>query len=248
MSVRLQRWVLLFAFALPAVPVLGEVVARVCDLPGMSSSNNPVLFRAPGLQAATELPRRHLRYLWTFVPGIEVKSSIPNQLIHIDEHGFRQTPWNDSGHEGLRWMFLGDSMVFCWEAATGETFPDALVGIVCKQHGIETVASFNPGLPAHSSYQSLRILKGEFSRVKPDIVVFWGGVTIMLRQTGTLIRSMQSCTAGLCSACEKCLIGAHSFDGLEPSICRPLSRGLKEEGIKGSRTNGESIRRCFGTT
>jgi len=63
-------------------------------------------------------------------------------------------------------------MVFAGQARTGWAFPDATVGCVAaRRPGLRMVA-FNLGVPAHTSFQTLRVLKGEFARTDPDIVVY----------------------------------------------------------------------------
>ncbi|MBN1425558.1 SGNH/GDSL hydrolase family protein [Candidatus Fermentibacteria bacterium] len=65
-------------------------------------------------------------------------------------------------------------MVFAGQARTGWAFPDATVGYIAAHHPDLRMVAFNLGVPAHTSFQTLRVLKGEFARTDPDIVVYWG--------------------------------------------------------------------------
>ncbi len=175
LSTRILAWL---AILLLSIPVAGELVARALCLPGVSDWNDPIRFCNPIWDRAHGTFRRHKDYFWTFSPGIQLRcggSGGAENVIHIDTFGFRLTPWDHRGEDGIRWMFLGDSMVFGWEAPDGETFPDAVLSTISERYQTDKLASANLGVPAYSSYQSLKTLRGEFARVRPDVVVYWGG-------------------------------------------------------------------------
>ncbi len=174
---RITRFFTIVALALPVLFLAGELVARAFHFPGMAL-HDPVVFRCRGLAGVRGKIVWHQRYFWTLKPDIELKAGMKpgeKKTIRIDSWGFRTTPWRYQGVDAIRWIFLGDSMVLGWSSPPGKSFPDVLVSLVAERYDTQRMASFNLGIPAHSSYQTLKILRGEFDRVKPDIVVYWGG-------------------------------------------------------------------------
>ncbi len=174
---RITRLLTIVALALPVLFLTGELAARAFHFPGMAL-HDPVVFRCRELADMRSRVVWHQHYFWTFKPNIELTTGMkPNETktIRIDSLGFRPTPWLYQGADAIRWMFLGDSMVFGRSSPPGKNFPDVLVSLVAERYDTQRMASFNLGIPAHSSYQTLEILHWEFDRAKPDIVVYWGG-------------------------------------------------------------------------
>ena len=155
---------------IPAVLVLGvlEIGARFASSAAPSLRSLPLPAESEGLfQPDADL-------FWSFKPGLD--THYLGTAVRTDSLGLR------SEYSGLavgpkpaseiRVLSLGESTTFGSGVSASETYTASFAHHWSALRG-STVRAFNGGVPAYSSFQSLRLLETRGLALDPDIVLFY---------------------------------------------------------------------------
>ncbi len=154
----------LFALApLALLLVVGELGARLLG----AEECEAIVPQATGWETMVG----DARYLWRLQPDREFTS--PSGTTRINAVGLRTEllPDDPKADDEIRVMITGDSSVFGWGQADGQTYADQLEAELNRNFGRGRFEVVNLGVPGYSTEQTLRLLDDLGWRYQPDLLV-----------------------------------------------------------------------------
>ncbi len=141
-----------------------EVIARVLDV-AECRPIEPDAGQWPEMMGDAEL-------LWRLRPSFTRPGLRPNEVVRTNTLGVRDQDMPGPKHRReRRIVLLGDSTVFGWGVADGETWADYLKQELQAQLAPLQITVINLGVPGYSSLQSLRLMDEVGWQYEPDVLI-----------------------------------------------------------------------------
>jgi len=166
-AARLPVWKLALFSLLPAVALLGagELAVRLAGLARPSLQSMPLPEEAAGLL------RQDPELFWSLRPGARVEWK--GHLATINSLGLRGPELGPKRRDEYRILSLGESTTFGVGVATDATYSAVLERLLRERFPARRFTVINAGVPAWSSFQSLKFLELRGFSLQPDMVLFY---------------------------------------------------------------------------
>lgn len=163
----LPWWKLLLFSLLPAALLLAgaEVAVRIAGLSGPALRT----FALPEETAGLIIPDRDL--FWSIRPNLNATHW--GVRVSTNEIGLRAPAIRPKEGNEFRILSLGESSTFGQGVGNEQTYTALLPQLLQKQTLSRTYTAFNGGVPAWSSFQSLKYLELRGLKLKPDLILFY---------------------------------------------------------------------------
>jgi lysophospholipase L1-like esterase len=150
-------------------------------------------FRSQALpEEQSGLMRTDPELFWSLHPGVEI--DVKGKHVSVNQLGLRGPEIGPKGTNEFRILSLGESTTFGSKVAEGETYCAFLQTFLAEKIPAKAVKVINGGVPAYSSFQSLKYLELRGLELRPDLVLFYHEVNDYLPSS---VRDSQNTEIGL---------------------------------------------------
>jgi lysophospholipase L1-like esterase len=161
-----RRKFVLFSILPCLVLLLGaEIVVRVAGLAVPSLYTQPLPEEFDGMfQLEREL-------FWSLRP--QFKGTIEGSPVTVNRIGLRGPELGAKATNEFRILSLGESTTFGLKVDGEQAYSAVLQRLLNENHPSQKYNVINAGVPAYSSFQSLKFLESRGLRLDPDLVIFY---------------------------------------------------------------------------
>jgi lysophospholipase L1-like esterase len=159
-----RQWIFALLPAL-ALLVAAEGAVRIALLARPSLRSLPLGPESAGLF------RPDAELFWSLVPDIDLP--FLGERVVTNALGLRSPPTGAKQPGEYRILSLGESTTFGSGVAGGETYTARLADELAKRGAGQGVTAINAGVPAYTSFQSLRYLEVRGLALEPDLILVY---------------------------------------------------------------------------
>ena len=144
---------------------IGELTVRVAGLDAPQLMTNPMAEEMAGLFV------RDPDLFWSLKPELDIE--FKGAKVQTNSLGLRSPKMHPKRPNEIRILSLGESSTFGYGVSNDQTYTSLLPKLLQDHAPTRVITAFNAGVPAWSSFQSLKFLELRGAALKPDLVIFY---------------------------------------------------------------------------